>query len=358
MFRPSDLRMQCVLVSGIAMLALVATARAAVLIDENFQSHAVATTIDTIGWSNQAPTETGGPPIVREESPGDPNTNKYIVTSTLNNQPVRYALPFTNPGFFSGTTLTFTADLWDPLVNENPGQLSTFPRAYMGIYELAKPSAMPPFFGFETNDTDFDDDIMTGEWVVSGENFGNPPNPTPRTFGGSLGQDTWYTVKSEWNLGTKKMNLLVKPRGSADPFTQIFTDITLGFDDANQNMAALDAFQIRMLRGTRMDNFKVEYDVVQPQGVEGDYNEDGEVNAADYVVYRDTYLSSTDLRADGDDSGIVDDLDYDYWKARFGNVSASASGSGLVNNVPEPAALVSGLLAAGLGLLFRRSKAR
>jgi hypothetical protein len=336
-------------------LALVGAARATVLIDQDFQAHAAGTTIDTIGWVLVA--ETGGPPIVREESPGG---NKYIVTSTLNNQPVRYQLPFTNPGFFSGTTLTFTADLWDPLVTENPGQLSTFPRAYMGIYELAKPSSMPPYFGIETNDGDINDDIMTGEWVVSGENFGNPPNPTPRMFSaeGSVGQDTWYTVKSEWNLGTKKMNLLVNPRGSADPFTQIFTDVTLGFDDPNQNMAALDAFQIRMLRGTRMDNFKVEYDAVMPPGLAGDYNNDTRVDAADYVMWRQNEGQMVTMPNDTTGVPTVGDAQYMLWKANFGNPPASGTGLGQAA-APEPTAL---LLAALLGLsvtfLRRRSVAR
>ncbi len=352
------LQMFSILFGCCAALALVSTARATVLIDENFQSDAAATTIDTIGWVNEVPTETGGPPIVREESPGNPNTNKYILTSTLNNQPVRYGLPFTNPGFFSGTTLTFTADLWDPLVNENPGQLSTFPRAYMGIYELAKPSGMPPYFGMETNDTNIDDDPMTAEWVVSGESFGNPPNPTPRMFGSTVDQATWFTVKSEWNLGTKKMNLLVKPRDSADPFTEIFSDVTLGFDDPNQNMAALDTFQIRMLRGTRMDNFKVEYDAVMAPGTPGDYNDDGKVDAADYVVWRANEGSTTvTLPHDSTGASPIGAAQYTQWQTHFGQPPASSAALGTMV-VPEPATFVlAALLGLPLALLRRRSAA-
>ena len=64
----------------------------------------------------------------------------------------------------------------------------------------------------------------------------------------------------------------------------------------------------------------------------GDYNDDGTVNAADYTVWRNT-LHSTDIRADGNGStpgvpdGVVDELDYDYWKANFGQTLGMGGGS-------------------------------
>jgi hypothetical protein len=51
----------------------------------------------------------------------------------------------------------------------------------------------------------------------------------------------------------------------------------------------------------------------------GDYNKNGTVDAADFTVWRDTFGSSTDLRADGDKNGTVEAADYDFWKSRFGN---------------------------------------
>jgi hypothetical protein len=56
----------------------------------------------------------------------------------------------------------------------------------------------------------------------------------------------------------------------------------------------------------------------------GDYNLDGSVDTADYVVWRETEGSSTDLRADGNGDGRVDQADHDLWKA---NVGASSSAS-------------------------------
>jgi hypothetical protein len=83
----------------------------------------------------------------------------------------------------------------------------------------------------------------------------------------------------------------------------------------------------------------------------GDFNLDGSVDAADYTVWRDT-LGATGayLAADGDGplgtpDGQVNDFDYQFWKAHFGQ-SAIVSASPLVDNdlstvthVPEPTAL-------------------
>jgi hypothetical protein len=61
----------------------------------------------------------------------------------------------------------------------------------------------------------------------------------------------------------------------------------------------------------------------------GDYNTDGEVDAADYGVWRSAY-GSTDLSADGNVDGKVDGADYVVWRHHL--QSAAASGA----SVPEP----------------------
>jgi hypothetical protein len=57
----------------------------------------------------------------------------------------------------------------------------------------------------------------------------------------------------------------------------------------------------------------------------GDYNDDGvtdvspsDVDTSDYIVWRNTEGSTTDLRADGNDNGIVDQADYQLWQGYFG----------------------------------------
>jgi hypothetical protein len=87
--------------------------------------------------------------------------------------------------------------------------------------------------------------------------------------------------------------------------------------------------------------------------VTGDYNSNGVVDAADYVLWRrtqsDLFLGAG-YAADGNEDGYVDDQDYDLWRAAFGN-GGHGSGSGLSpsNSVPEPASLWS---VAVVGLMF------
>ncbi|HEX5470284.1 MAG TPA: peptidylprolyl isomerase, partial [Lacipirellulaceae bacterium] len=97
-----------------------------------------------------------------------------------------------------------------------------------------------------------------------------------------------------------------------------------------------------------------------------DYNHDGVVDAADYIVWRkmlnQTVTSHTG--ADGDGDGHITAADFIYLKNHYGDTSGGAHGSGagsLVNlGVPEPASASMALFA---GLLFlarpgRRSASR
>ncbi|TWT47541.1 hypothetical protein [Botrimarina hoheduenensis] len=84
--------------------------------------------------------------------------------------------------------------------------------------------------------------------------------------------------------------------------------------------------------------------------VAGDYNFDGEVDLADYTVWRDT-LGGADLSADGDLDGDVDQQDYAVWAAALSAASASALA------IPEPASLAL-LLPAWLLFSARRQRCR
>jgi hypothetical protein len=69
----------------------------------------------------------------------------------------------------------------------------------------------------------------------------------------------------------------------------------------------------------------------------GDYNHDGLVDAADYVVWRNTMgQTGAGLAADGNRDSIVDGGDYEVWRAHFGETASSTGGSAYAL-VPEPA---------------------
>jgi hypothetical protein len=87
----------------------------------------------------------------------------------------------------------------------------------------------------------------------------------------------------------------------------------------------------------------------------GDYNGDGSVDAVDYTIWRDTFGSTEDLRADGNGDFVIDGEDFDVWRASFGQ-TFSGSGNGASSAVPEPATLAMVLLALSVTAAARRSR--
>lgn len=84
---------------------------------------------------------------------------------------------------------------------------------------------------------------------------------------------------------------------------------------------------------------------------DAEYTDDGAINAADYVRWRDTLGANVERSsgADGNGSGVIDVGDYELWRGMFGmEVGMAAS-----VQVPEPGGVTLVLLAA-LGLLNRR----
>ena len=82
----------------------------------------------------------------------------------------------------------------------------------------------------------------------------------------------------------------------------------------------------------------LEIDVLAPsEGLIGDYNGDGKVDAADYVVWRKT--------------GIDGQQGYDNWRANFGSMLGAGGGS--ATGVPEPNTLAMLVAVAGISLVRR-----
>jgi hypothetical protein len=84
-------------------------------------------------------------------------------------------------------------------------------------------------------------------------------------------------------------------------------------------------------------------DFVPSAGVPGDYNGNGVVDAADYVVWR----NGGPLQNEIDTPGTVNAADYTEWRARFGNTSG-AGGSLLSSGVPEPSTFLSCIVALAM----------
>lgn len=69
---------------------------------------------------------------------------------------------------------------------------------------------------------------------------------------------------------------------------------------------------------------------------EGDYDWDGDVDIDDYSVYAQTYASTTDLRADGSNNGVIDAGDYTIWRDALSLTPAAAVAAISLPQIPEP----------------------
>jgi hypothetical protein len=90
--------------------------------------------------------------------------------------------------------------------------------------------------------------------------------------------------------------------------------------------------------GTGVLNGVVRYSSFSTGGLVGDYNSNGVVDAADYVVWRNSLGQMVTLpNRDPANGGAVSINDYNSWRAHFGNTSLG-SGAVSASPVPEPSA--------------------
>ena len=101
-------------------------------------------------------------------------------------------------------------------------------------------------------------------------------------------------------------------------------------------------------------NYQLNFDVelLASTGVVGDYNSDGVVNAADYVVWRGNIGASGLIHRDPENSGPVGVADYLSWRENFGRATSSA---GAGTSIPEPGTCLP-LAIAGLAWICCRRK--
>jgi GH35 family endo-1,4-beta-xylanase len=135
--------------------------------------------------------------------------------------------------------------------------------------------------------------------------------------------EAWKALRDSW---TTDLTATVSADGTID-FAGFYGDYELTIDGQTYGLA--------LTKGDSLYSIMV---------APGDYNADGTVNAADYVVWRNTLGSVDDLRADGNGNEMIDAGDYEVWKSLFG--TNYGSGAGSIAAVPEPASVL--LLTVGL----------
>jgi hypothetical protein len=267
-------------------------------------------------------------------------------------------------GIPSGITVTFKTAMTFSVDAGNFLTLSPTAANGLGIAQTqGTSSTLDVGEVLHVSDVQITDIAFTGS--VAGYTFSNP---TITNFGTQVlrsGAGVDFTEASE-NAGLYS----VPPDVSGNPtigfgdgasgtgVVQSNVKIENGFDAAGTSISPryVGAWDFKMLAGSMGlkgvgFQYDLGYDIVpETVNVPGDYNGNGTVDAADYVLWR-----KGDPAADSNGDTIIDQADYDFWRANFGNGGPGA-GSGLgAAAVPEPTGLV--LLIMGLigGYACRRS---
>jgi hypothetical protein len=177
------------------------------------------------------------------------------------------------------------------------------------------PAAAPPGTSFPLGLFDFTLDGVTafgsvdvGMFFHSDHGFNDyfnygpaPGNATPH----------WYDFEYETDSRTGAHLPTIGPR-----LGMVFVDGTRGDHDRA-------AGRVRHLGGPAVV-------IPNPNPLSGDYNDDGAVGAADYVVWRNSVGQTVTpfAGADGSGNGIIDEGDYLVWRANFGNTLPPGPGGG------------------------------
>ncbi len=102
-------------------------------------------------------------------------------------------------------------------------------------------------------------------------------------------------------------------------------------------------FRIQWEPGPTLNKIEGNFDYIfaGTSALDGDFNSNGTIDAADYSIWRDNLGSTTNLDADASGNSLIDQADYVIWASNYGNTSVMLSS----NPIPEPRAIVTLLMA-------------
>ena len=176
-----------------------------------------------------------------------------------------------------------------------------------------------------------------------------------QSFGTSFLGEVWFseapTPEGPWENAVK---VATHNRGSTGDYTFYNPTSHPFFDQQNGRFIYFEGTYAETFSGNSNPTplydynqvmYRLDLSLVQDlfPRLPGDYNRDGAVDAADYVVWRRA-MQSGGLAADGSRNGLVDQADYDVWRLNFGATAASGLAASTVPEAVTPLALMGVLL--------------
>jgi hypothetical protein len=160
--------------------------------------------------------------------------------------------------------------------------------------------------------------------------------------GAEIDIDTWLRMTA--SNDNHDLSEVENPNGSGGAPLAPGQSINLG--NAWIRSAVEDLFGTIVLADGTRRGIAIDY-VGNTLFLAGDYNEDGIVNAADYVVWRKYNNTATTLPNDST-PGLVNGADYIAWRSHFGQTAGSGAIAGGSSAVPEPESWILVSVLAGL----------
>jgi hypothetical protein len=156
---------------------------------------------------------------------------------------------------------------------------------------------------------------------------------------GTMNTQGWYNLSLARSVGWHEARIaLGAPAGTATPVSFYIDDMVNPLLVHNiMSPSGIDVVELNGAFGPTPGYFD---DITVSAPLAGDYNHNGVVDAADYVLWRKG-LDTTFTQAD-----------YDTWRGNFGLSGGSGAISG--SAVPEPATMVVAIL--GMAVMFARRK--
>lgn len=286
-----------------------------------------------------------------------------------------------------GTANSADAEMFDspfPAITlTNPGDKILFTGTMQLVGTINSPATTPNprtqfrFGLFEDDDGSTDDIGWLGYLMTNAHGTGTPqgtisrkPSGNTSTYLSTTGANSLAATQGNgtvFNDDTYALSLSIERNGVGDlslsgsitgtaatNFTQVLSAVDLA---ATVPTYTFD--HLGFLLGGNLDTdqaFFTNLDVKLVQPIVGDYNSDGEVNTADYVLWREAVETQTALA--NDPLGLpIDDDQYIQWKQNFGDTTPGSSSILLrASAVPEPASAILILVFGGVVACLARRR--